>query len=300
MAFQIMSIALIILLCNALTYIFKMRRAEKEWRRTLENIQNGQRESKVFISDKGVIASISFLMNDIVESYNKEISELKKANEANKQILTSLSHDVRTPLASLKGYIDALHDGIVSNDEIPEYLSVASRKAADLETFVDMLFDWFKINSGEMQLAFSQCDINEISRELLIEWLPILEKQPFGIEINIADRDLVLPLDKVAYKRIVDNIIQNALVHSTGSKVMFSVSEENGMACVVIADNGWIPHEQILFLFDRLYKSDTARSGKGSGLGLAITRGLVLAHGGQISVDSTKEIGTVFTVNLPM
>ena len=300
MVFQIAFAVSLLLLVIAMGYILKMHSAEKEWKKVLERIRLGQRSIKAFTKDKGILADINFLMNEIVEDYNKEIAALKKANEASRQILTSLSHDVRTPLASLNGYIDALRDGIVVDEEIPEYLNVASRKAADLKTLVDMLFDWFKLCSGEMQLAFSSYDINELSREILIDWLPILEKQRYEIEIDIADSELMLSVDKAAYKRIVDNIIQNAVTHSRGDKIKFSISQENKKVCVVISDNGWIADRQLPLLFDRLYKGDAARSGKGSGLGLAITKELVSVHKGQIIVNSSKETGTVFSVYLPM
>lgn len=293
-------IIFLLLLCiGCFLYIFNIRKQEKEWLIVLQDVQQGRQE-KIFTKGTGIMADISYELNDIIETNKMRIAHLEKVDEAKKQILTSLSHDVRTPLASLLGYLEALENGIPDKTEQKEYISVAYRKANDLKSYVDMLFEWFKLNSREQQFHFDTEDINELTREIIIEWLPVLEKEKIEISAQIADDELLLPTDRMAYKRMINNLIQNAIRHGNCTRI--SVIVEKRMEHVqvsVINDGSPIPPDQLPYIFDRLYKGDHARSQKGSGLGLAITKELASALQGEITVTSSQVPGTRFQITLP-
>lgn len=298
-----MKIAIIIVLAVLcivqLIHILHMKKQEREWLTILKSIREGH-QNKIFINKNNEMADIGYELNEIIKDNKAQIIKLKKADEANKQILTSLSHDVRTPLASLMGYLEALNKGDLDKDAQREYLSVAYRKSGDLKAYVDMLFEWFKINSEEQQYNFVKEDINELTRQIIIEWLPILNEKKIQIQVEASEDELIVSLDVMAYRRIINNLIQNAVRHGQCNTIFVKVISQATSVMVSVTNNGSIiPPEQLPHLFERLYRGDKARSDRGSGLGLAITKELTHALGGNIDVISAQNTGTVFTIELP-
>lgn len=297
------NLLLILLLClctGQFIFICYRKKQEENWLAVLRGIRNGEKE-KIFVKGTGRMAEISFEINKMTEANQSQLEQLKKADEASRQILTSLSHDIRTPLASLLGYLEVLEKGAADQNEERDYISVALRKANDLKAYVDMLFEWFKLGSKEQQFTFETIDINEKTREILIDWLPVLEKENIVLLADIADDDLPVSLDSMAYSRILGNLIQNAVRHGACTKISIAIKSSDDTVSISIVNNGEIiPPEKLPQIFDRLYKGDQARSGKGSGLGLAITKELVRIMDGDISVTSSPEEGTGFLINFPV
>ncbi|MBS4536298.1 HAMP domain-containing histidine kinase [Clostridium sp. D2Q-14] len=280
-------------------YILRMKKQEKQWVSILRSNRYGNKQ-KIFVNDIDLMEDIGYELNAIIESYSLRIEQLEKADEANKQILTSLSHDVRTPLASLLGYLEAFHNGIVLEEEERQYIEIAYRKANDLKSYIDMLFQWFKLNSNEQKFNFKKEDINERTREIIIDWIPIFEKQSISFKVDISEEQMIVKLDPMAYRRILNNLFQNAINHGKGNFVSVSIKRKEDSCIIEIMNNGQsIPSEQLSYIFDRSYKCDGARSDKGSGLGLAITKELVNVHKGKISVKSSLDSGTVFSIVFP-
>lgn len=297
------AVVIVILFClcsGQFLYIRRIKKQEQDWLNILRGIQGGERD-KLFAKGNGQIADISYELNKIIDTNLIQIAQLKKADEANKQILTGLSHDVRTPLASLLGYLEALQKGSLDEVEKQEYLEVAFRKANDLKAYVDMLFEWFKLSSNEQQSVIETVDINEQTREIIIEWLPVLEQSNIALSVNIRDEDLPVSIDRMAYSRILNNLMQNAIQHSHCTQISIIIRQDVNRVLISVVNNGQIiPEDQLPHIFERLYKGDRARTGKGSGLGLAITKELVANLHGEISVSSTQNEGTKFQISLPI
>ncbi|GAA4291412.1 HAMP domain-containing sensor histidine kinase [Anaerocolumna aminovalerica] len=297
------AVVIVILFClcsGQFLYIRRIKKQEQDWLNILRGIQGGERD-KLFAKGNGQIADISYELNKIIDTNLIQIAQLKKADEANKQILTGLSHDVRTPLASLLGYLEALQKGSLDEVEKQEYLEVAFRKANDLKAYVDMLFEWFKLSSNEQQSVIETVDINEQTREIIIEWLPVLEQSNIALSVNIRDEDLPVSIDRMAYSRILNNLMQNAIQHSHCTQISIIIRQDVNRVLISVVNNGQIiPEDQLPHIFERLYKGDRARTGKGSGLGLAITKELVTNLHGEISVSSTQNEGTKFQISLPI
>jgi signal transduction histidine kinase len=236
-----------------------------------------------------------------VSGYNSRIIELKRSEKAYKQLMTSLSHDVRTPLTSLIGYLDAIHNKVVEGAEKDGYLEIARNKAYNLKDFIDRLFEWFKLDSKERSFYFESLDINELTRSILADWIPIFEKNSITFHVDIPETECNILLDINAYTRMINNIIQNSLDHSGGNQIDISIMQKSDTAVINIFDNGkGIAEKEIPFIFDRLYKCDKSRSHKGSGLGLFIVKELAAAHHGTISAASISDEKTTFTITLPM
>lgn len=299
-----MSIFIIVILgliCALLVFLFVRQRKQLEqmFNILMEN-KNGDNR-KVFVKDNGVVSEIGFEINDLISTYNKELSQQKKLEQVNKELITSLSHDVRTPLTSLLGYLDALESGIVDGAEKEEYIKIARKKAYNLKRLVDTLFDWFKIDSKEMKLSMQNTDICELTKEIVIDWLPTLEQKEIILKIEIPDEEWMVELDIDAYKRILSNLIQNAVEHSGCSHLKIAVEQDNDMISIIIKDNGiGIAKDKLPHIFERLYKGDRARSKYSSGLGLCIVKELMEMQGGRVAVQSNVGEYTEFIIELPI
>ena len=267
----------------------------------LEDIKAGNGNRRMLSATDELTASIAYEVNDIVSSYEKELSAFRQAEEVNKQLMTSLSHDVRTPLTTLIGYLDAAHKGIVTSKDKDEYVEIARRKAHDLKEYIDVLFDWFKLNSDEFVLSIDPVEAVELTRNILIDWIPIFEDKQIDYSIDIPEQPFRVRLDPDAYMRVLNNLIQNVIVHSHADKINISLSNQDGNMKIVVADNGvGIEKDDLKHIFERLYKCDKGRSEKGSGLGLSIVHQLVEKMNGTITAESTPGNGTMFALYFPL
>ena len=162
---------------------------------------------------------LAYEINEIVVSYESRLSTVRQTEETNRQLMTSLSHDVRTPLTTLIVYLDAAHKGLVTGKDRDDYIETARRKAHDLKEYIDVLFDWFKLNSNEFALEIQSVEAAELTRNILIDWIPIFEDKQVDYDIDIPEQPVRVRLDMDSYMRITNNLIQNVIAHSHAVKI---------------------------------------------------------------------------------
>lgn len=296
---SVMTAAASVLIC-----VFVIRRVKvrlNEMLDALADIKAGNGSRRILSTTDELTAPIAYEINDIVSSYEKKLAAFRRTQGTNRQLMTSLSHDVRTPLTTLIGYLDAAHRGLVSGREKDDSIETARRKAYDLKEYIDALFDWFKLNSDEFILTMDTVEAAELTRNILIDWIPVLEEKRIDYQIHIPEQPFRVRLDPDAYLRILNNLIQNVIVHSHADRMELSLSARDGKLILLVADNGvGMEREDLKHIFERLYKCDKGRSEKGSGLGLSIVRQLVEKMGGTISAESTTGDGAAFTLCFPL
>lgn len=267
----------------------------------LDDIMQGNMNRKILANPQDMTTAICYKINEIVHDFRGQIIELKKTEEANKQLMTSLSHDVRTPLTTLIGYLDAAQKGIVVGAEREEYIETARRRAYDMKDYVDMLFEWFKLNSDEETFVIRKAELAELTRNILKNWIPIFENASIDFDIDIPENRIEVNLDTDAYSRILNNLIQNVISHSQATHIEIRVCLLNMCAKITVADDGiGISKQDLPHIFERLYKCDKARSEKGSGLGLSIVQQLVEKMSGSITVESIPYERTEFNISFPL
>lgn len=263
----------------------------------LEDIKNGNLNRRVLARESDITRKICYDINEIAINNQARFIKQKQSEQAYKSLMTSLSHDVKTPLASLVGYLEAIESKIVVGEEKDEYIKVAFDKSQHLKYFVENLFDWVKLNSREQAFSFEILDLNELSRNIIADWVLILEKNNFEYEFDIPTTEYLILIDQNSYTRILNNLLQNIITHSGGNNMSLRIFENGQQVKIVISDNGkGISQDNLPHIFERLYKCDTSRGAKGSGLGLAITKELVSVHKGTITAHSTVGFGTTFTI----
>ncbi len=287
--------------CGSILAIRRVKKQISEMVDILEDVKNGNGNRRILSETHELSASLAYAINDIILSYESRLSAYHQTEETNRQLMTSLSHDVRTPLTTLIGYLDAAHRGIVVGRERDDYIETARRKAHDLKEYIDVLFDWFKLGSDEFAMDMTVIDLTELTRNLLTCWIPIFEEKQINFTVDIPEQPFRAKIDPDGYMRIVNNLIQNAVSHSHGDEIKIALSEQGRNIKICLADNGvGIEKEDLKHIFERLYKCDKGRSEKGSGLGLSIVHQLVEKMNGTITAESAPEDGTVFTMLFPI
>lgn len=295
---------LIVLFFISIVFNILQYNKNKEVKKQIKNMDSilvdmlsGEVGHKILASNDCITSDIAFKINAIVYQLEKEISDLKIDSETNKELMTSLSHDLRTPLTTLIGYLDAIDKGIVNGKEGEEYFQIARSKAYDLKEYIDILFEWFKLQSSEIDLLIENVEINELTRRILRDWIPILEENNINFEIDMPERPIFIKVDRDKYERIINNLLQNVISHSKASKLYISISNNDRRVFISIKDNGiGISETNLPYIFDRLYKCDAGRSRKGSGLGLAIVKQMVELMQGEITVESKEGEFTNFII----
>jgi two-component system, OmpR family, phosphate regulon sensor histidine kinase PhoR len=232
-----------------------------------------------------------------------DITELKKLEQMRKDFVANVSHELKTPITSIKGFTETLLDGAMKDEQTLEYfLTIILKESDRLQTLIQDLLELSKIEQQGFKLNIQPVNIKEILDEIII----ILQNKANDKEIDlslISERDnIYISGDSYRLKQIFINIINNGIMYTPkGGKVTVTIEENQHEVFVHVQDTGiGIKEEEIPRIFERFYRVDKARSRNsgGTGLGLAIVKHLVEAHQGQIKVKSKLGEGTTFTVKL--
>ena len=297
----VLPVVTVLVIVSAVLILHRERRQIKEIAEALSDVKNGNGNRRVLANPSQLLSPLIYEINDIILAYEEQIAVFHQTDETNKQLMTSLSHDVRTPLTTLIGYLDAVHKGVVTGTEREEYIEISRRKAYDLKGYIDVLFDWFKLNSDEFAMTIQRTEVAELTRNILIGWIPLLEDQSIEYSIEIPNQAVIANLDPDSYLRIINNLLQNVITHSQADSVDILLTKREDIMQLSISDNGvGIGKEDLKQIFSRLYKCDKSRSDKGSGLGLSIAYQLTEKMGGQLSVESSSGQGATFILTLPL
>lgn len=279
----------------------RLNRQMAEMADALQEIKSGNGNRRLLYEEHAPAAPLAYLINETVVSYENRLAALRQTEETHRQLMTSLSHDIRTPLATLIGYLDAVHKGTVTGQEKDGYIEIARQKAHHLQSYLDVLFDWCRLNSNEFALSVGRAEAAEMTRDILIDWIPVFESRQIGYCIDIPEQPFWVRLDPDAYLRICNNLLQNAVDHSQAHVIRLSLSRQDGSMMLRIEDDGvGIPREELGRIFERLYQCGRGYPEKGSGLGLAIVRQLAEKMGGAVTADSAPGQGMAFTLLFPL
>lgn len=280
----------------------RAHRQAKALAATLAEVAAGNGNRRLLARPGDVLAPAVFAANEVVVRYEHRLAELARREAAGQRVLTSLSHDVRTPLTSLMGYLDALERRFAGElgTDASAYVATAAAKARDLKRYTDELFEYCRLEAGEFPLAVVELDVAEEVRRILADWIVRFEEAGVELAADIPDGPCCALADARALERIVSNLLGNALEHARARHVTVSLRRAGaGLITIQVADDGVgiAPHD-CAHIFDRLYTVDASRR-SGSGLGLSIARELARAGGGDITVASCVGKGTTFRIVLP-
>ncbi|MCM3619417.1 cell wall metabolism sensor histidine kinase WalK [Sutcliffiella horikoshii] len=232
-----------------------------------------------------------------------DISELKKLEQMRKDFVANVSHELKTPITSIKGFSETLLDGAMNDKDTLEYfLSIILKESDRLQSLIEDLLDLSKIEKQGFKLNPEYFEINGILEEIFVILKRKAKEKEIELLLNRPPKDLFLFADASRVKQVFINLINNAIAYTpAGGEVKVNVEEVDGEIVIVVSDTGvGMEQEEIPRIFERFYRVDKARSRNsgGTGLGLAIVKHIVEAHHGSISVKSKLDNGTTFTVKL--
>ncbi|MGE6402898.1 ATP-binding protein [Bacillus cereus] len=270
----------------------------------LERVIKGNLTTRLIVNEDDVFNKMIFSVNELIEQLEKVQIETIKSQNARKRLLSSISHDIRTPLTSIIGYIDALKDDIaVSGEEKKEYLEIISRKSSNLKQLINEIFNMAKLDADEVVIYPELLELTEITREALIEHLPEIKKNNLELKLNLPKTKCFIMADYLSIIRIIDNLIKNAIIYGKEGKVLgIELIESHKEFQLLIWDKGQgIAKHELDNVFERMYRSDQSRNSinGGSGLGLSIAKSLVEKNQGKIWVESSPWNKTVFGIYFP-
>ncbi|GFO55424.1 two-component sensor histidine kinase [Geomonas sp. Red276] len=274
-------------------------------RRGVEEIARGNYDVRVECNVPNDLGLLTASFNDM--AYQLLLSEQVKAEyeENRKNLVANISHDLKTPITSVQGYLEMLLERDVEPEKRERYLKTIHHNVSYLNHLVDDLFLFSKLDMQKLELKMEEVPIRGYLADLMEDYR--LELEPRQVTLRYADRLTGEPCLRMDGKRMyqaINNIVRNAVGHGPEQGLTLEVTlyDCGGRIAIDIKDNGpGIAEDQLPLIFDRFYRIDHERRKKfeSTGLGLAITRELIQAHGGEISVASTQGVGTCFTVGLP-
>ena len=256
----------------------------------------GDFETRVAVYGEDEVAELGNAFNNMAES-------LQNLDKMRNSFLANVSHELRTPMTTISGFIEGITSGAIPEEKREYYLDVISREVHRLSRLVSQLLDISRLESGDKKFNFTNFDVAETARIILISFEQKIDDKKLEVEFDAEYDEIPVFADKDAIHQVIYNLCHNAIKFSKeGGKFVIRITyTENKKVRVSVFDEGQsIPEEDMQLIFDRFYKSDKSRGldKSGVGLGLYISKTIIDAHGETISADSKDGIGTEFYFTL--
>jgi signal transduction histidine kinase len=267
-------------------------------------VEKGDFSKPVVHTGKDEFAAVCTAFNHMQEHLLKEREKNAAYERARTDLITGISHDLRTPLTSVKGYIKGLLDGVANTPgKREQYLSIAYEKACDMDELLQKLFYFSNLETGNLPLSLVREDLGDFVRRFAEDMQDEFDHKNIKMTLNITSVPHPVEIDPEQMRRVLLNLTENAIKYASGESLSLSISVwyEGGMEHLLFTDNGQgVPEEHLPYLFERFWRGDEARSakrGEGSGLGLYIVKYIVEAHSG--SVTAKNDNGLQIDISLP-
>lgn len=269
-----------------------------------EDLARGNLQTRVDVGGNDEVSALA-------ESFNQMAAQLQAADQKQRELehmrtdlIAWVSHDLQTPLASIRAILEALSDGVVENPEsVQRYLLTAQRDVRSLSSLIDDLFEMAQLDAGGLPLDLADSSLADLISDTLESFSEVAARSNITISGH-SDPDVdPVRMDTMRIGRVLNNLLSNALRHTPGGgEIVVTAKRTDSGVEVSVSDTGeGIRAEDLPKVFDRFYRGEKSRSRStgGSGLGLAISRGLARAHGGELRVDSLPGRGSRFIFTLP-
>lgn len=297
--FALITICIFLLLQN-----FHMLKGVKEITRITKEIQAGNLNLRYRLPGaQKDMENMGGELNRLVDYFQGNFERTRFLEEERKRMIANISHDLRTPLTSLLGYLEALqHDATLTVEERETFLRIAANKGNALLALLQEFFELARLEADDSVLEMRKVNLTEIVPEVLLGFYPDFVHVGITPTVEIPQGPVYVHGNEAYLRRILNNLLSNALRYGKdGKEIGINLREEPGQVWVDVWDRGQgIPAQDLPHIFERLYTGEASRntSLRGTGLGLTIARNLVEKQGGRISVTSTPYGKTVFSFYL--
>jgi len=273
-------------------------------KRGTEALRRGELQARVPVRGRDEIAALSEAFNQMAEQLDTANRKQHELERMRSDLIAWVSHDLQTPLASIRAILEALADGVVEDpDSVHRYLNTAQRDVRALSALIDDLFQMAQLDAGGIVLDIEQASLADLVSDTLESFSELAVRQGVQLTGRVETQVDPVRMDTMRIGRVLNNLVANALRHTpTGGRIEVLAGRTERGVQVSVADSGeGIPTEDLPEIFKRFYRGEKSRSKTtgGAGLGLAIARGIVRAHQGDLTVDSRRGQGSRFTFVLP-
>ncbi len=289
----------LILTKNKMDYI-------QELSNTVHIISTGDLKYAAPVKGNDELTNLAKSINVMARDIDERIEEERHLEKTKQELITNVSHDLRTPLTSIIGYLGLAQSQKISAKQKDEYIDIAYSKSERLKELINELFEYTKLQSPDNKPNFTAVNLVDLLDQLIEEMIPMAEERGLSITKSIIKKDILLQADVPQIVRLFENLISNAIKYSyTSDPILLSVHGIDASGYVTISIENTIDEisdEEISKMFERFYRLEKSRSSEtgGSGLGLAISEGIVHLHEGKIYAKKLSEHRIAITVKLPV
>ena len=299
-----MLITSVMILCIAamvlVTWVYRsMLRPIGRLQEATKQIRDGNLDFTLDVEDDDEIGQLCQNFEEMRIRLKESTEEKIQYDKENKELISNISHDLKTPITAIKGYVEGIMDGVASSPEkLDKYIRTIYNKANDMDRLIDELTFYSKIDTNKIPYTFSKINVADYFGDCIDE--VGLELEARGVELgyfNYVDEDVLVIADAEQIKRVINNIIGNSLKYMDKKHGIINIRilDVGDFVQVEIEDNGkGIAAKDIPYIFDRFYRTDSSRNSAkgGSGIGLSIVKKIIEDHGGKIWATSKEGIGT--------
>jgi signal transduction histidine kinase len=279
----------------------------------LRNMQNvvaafeqGNFDQRIDEGSSDEIGQLAACFNRMADTLVDTMEELRQADRMRRELVANVSHDLRSPLASIQGYLETVHmkDGDLNPEERQRYVKTALRNAQRLNDLVSELFELSKLETEQVEPTIESFPIAELVQDIVMQYEPQAEEHEIDLRAELPERHARVEADIGLVERALSNLIDNAIHYTPeGGQVRVRLDNQERAVCVEVEDTGpGIPEDDLPHIFERFYRVEKSRDREkgGAGLGLAIAKTILELHGRTLEVESTVGEGTIFRFSLPL
>lgn len=277
-------------------FYFEVSKPLKDILKVTKEYERGNFKAKVTGEFDDELGRLSASMNYVA-------NEIDEIEDFQRKFIANVSHDFRSPLTSIKGYIEAMMDGTIPPKMHEKYFKIVIAETERLNKLTSSMLTLNNMSSRGMRLNISEFSINDVVKRTIETFGGICRGKNIQFDLTFSDKELLVKADVDKIQQVLYNLVDNAIKFSNNdSFIKISATEKNDKVYISVKDSGiGIPKEDLPKIWDRFYKSDLSRGKdkKGTGLGLCIVKEIIQAHGSNIDVVSTVSVGTEFIFSLP-
>ena len=268
-----------------------------------KNIKDGNFENRIKIKSSDEIGELAKNMNQLAETIEADISNMKKMEDVRTEFLSNVTHELKTPIASIVGYLETLKDGALKDKDVNKtFIKRSLKNAKRLEALVTDLVDISRIETGEMEIQLEKVNIQPILEEVVNDARQRNRNLGLDIKLSLGDqKEIVVYGNSDRLRQVFDNLVSNAIRYTESGNVIISAEIRDTEVKFTVSDTGMgMDSESKARIFERFFRTDDARKivRGGTGLGLAICKHIIEAHNSSLSVDSIEKEGSTFAFSL--
>lgn len=259
----------------------------------ITSVQQGKNTAPLLLPQDSDLREAAHALNDIEHGVNTAVEERVKSERMKVELITNVSHDIKTPLTSIISYVDLLKQEETLPDHVKDYIKVLDEKSLRLKNMIQDIFDVSKAASGNMELQMEPLDLGKLVRQTLADMDEAVQASQLLFRVDIPDQPVTITADGGRLYRVFQNLISNALRYSLeGTRVFVSLTEADGFACVALKNISRYELDPNVDITERFVRGDAARTTAGSGLGLSIAKSFTEACGGEFSIQIDADLFT--------